>query len=645
MGLEVSSTRVSSQMLAQLSVTNIDNDMNQLQTLEQQLSSGLSLTTASVNPAGASAALGFESLISQQGQATANITSAQSYMSATDQALTSVQNLITQAASVASGAIGSDSSTATTANDVSVVNGLIQQLAQIGNTQYDGSYIFAGTAAQQTPFTLTNTGVQFNGNNNSLTTSTGANAEATYNVTAQQAFGTMSGSVTSTSALDPTVSVGTRLLELNNGQGVQLGSIEISDGTHATTVDLSNCSTLGDVINAINSNGVVNVTAKLNVAHNRLELLGGAGATLSVQDVAGGKTAADLGILQTTPLPNGAPLVGSIMNRQVTAITPLAALNNGAGIDQAAGFQITVGGQTETINTAGLSTVQDLINAINGCGLPVQAAIAPSGQGLVVTDLMANQPMSIGENGGSTATDLGLRTMTGTTQLSSLNLGAGVQTVSGQSDFQITTQSGATINVSVSGATTVNDVINDINTAAGNGGQVTASLNSTGNGIGLTDNTAGGGTFQVTALNNSTAATELGIEQPAAGNLITGSDVAPVGEQGLFQSLYALRSALASGDSSAITTAGAALQAQTGTVSTALGGLGVQMQNFTTASTELQDSTTQLQGMLSDVKDLDYASAITKFQTLQTAYQASLQASASLLPTSLWNFLSSSSVP
>jgi flagellar hook-associated protein 3 FlgL len=641
MSMEISNTRVSSQMLGQLSVSNIDNDMNQLQTLEQQLSSGLSLTTASENPSGASAALGFESLISQQGQATTNIANAQSYMSATDQALTSVQTLVNQAASLASGAIGSDSSAATTANDVSIVNGLIQQLTQIGNTQYNGSYIFGGTATQQTPFTLTNNGVQFNGNNDSLATSTGANAAATYNVTAQQAFGTLSASVTSASALDPTVSAATRLLELNNGQGVKLGSIDISDGTHATTVDLSNCSTLGDVINAINANGVVNVTASLNGAQNGLQLTGTAGTKLSVQEVAGGQTAVSLGLLQATQLPANSPVIGTNLNREITAITPLSALNAGAGIDQAAGFQITVGGQTKTINTAGLTTVGDLINAINGCGLPVQAAISASGQGLTVTNLMANQTMSIGENNGATATDLGIRTMTTGTLLSNLNSGAGVQTAgAGQPDFQISTKSGVTFNVNVTGATTVNDVINDINSAAGNGGQVTASLNSTGNGIALVDTTAGGGTFQVAALNNSTAAADLGIAQPAAGDLITGSDVAPVGEQGIFQSLYALRSALQSGSSAAITAAGAALQTQTGTVSAARGSLGVQMQNMTTAGTQIQDSTTQLQGMLSDVRDLDYASAITKFQTLQTAYQASLQATASLLPETLMSFLS-----
>jgi flagellar hook-associated protein 3 FlgL len=621
MGFEVASTRVSTQMLAQLSLANIDNDMSQLQTLEQQLSSGLSLTTPSVDPAGASAALGFESLILRQTQATANITNAQSYQSATNQALTSVQSLINQAASVASGAIGSDSSAATTANDVSVINGLIQQLTQIGNTQYNGSYIFGGTATQRAPFTLTDTGVQFNGNNNSLTTATGPNSEATYNVTSQEAFGSMSGSVTSLNALDPT------------------GSIAISDGANSTTVDLSNCSTLGDVMNAINSNGVVNVTATINGTGEALALTGGAAATLSVQDVAGGKTAEDLGILQTTPLGAGVSLQGTDLNREVTAITPLAALNGGAGINQAAGFQITVGGQTKTINTAGLGTVQDLINAINSSGLPVQASIAASGQGLVVTNLMANQTMSIGENNGSTATALGLRTMTTGTLLSSLNSGAGVQTVSGQPDFQISTKSGATINVSVSGATTVNDAINAINSAAGNGGKVTAALNSSGNGITLTDTTAGANTFQVTALDNSTAAANLGLTQPAAGNLITGSDVAPVGEQGVFQSLYALRSALESGDSAAITAAGAALQRQTGAVSTALGSLGVKMQNFTTASTELKDSTTQLQGMLSNVRDLDYASAITRFQTLLTAYQASLQTTAKTLPETLMSFL------
>lgn len=81
-------------------------------------------------------------------------------------------------------------------------------------------------------------------------------------------------------------------------------------------------------------------------------------------------------------------------------------------------------------------------------------------------------------------------------------------------------------NVGLTNASTVQDVLDQINTAAG--GKVTASFATNGNGIVLTDNTVGTGKLTVTPLNAATTAADLGLTSPAVGNTITGSDVNPV---------------------------------------------------------------------------------------------------------------------
>ena len=103
-------------------------------------------------------------------------------------------------------------------------------------------------------------------------------------------------------------------------------------------------------------------------------------------------------------------------------------------------MQITSGGKTYTIDVSGDKTVQDLLNSINASGAGLDAEINPAGTGINVSSRVSGADFSIGENGGNTATQLGLRTFTATTQLTQLNHGAGVgvNTVTpGGTDFTI----------------------------------------------------------------------------------------------------------------------------------------------------------------------------------------------------------------
>ena len=188
--------------------------------------------------------------------------------------------------------------------------------------------------------------VQFVGDINQILTTLDSSSSVAYNVTAEEAFGTLSGRVTTLNDLDPNVTMTSRLSELNRGTGVRLGTISLSDGTDSTQVDLSSCDTVADVVAAINANGVVSITASINAAGNGLQLTGGAGTTISCNDLPGGFTARDLGILQTAALPADTPIVGADLDRVLSLTTELSALRQGAGIDTVNGFRISVGGAT-----------------------------------------------------------------------------------------------------------------------------------------------------------------------------------------------------------------------------------------------------------------------------------------------------------
>ena len=135
-------------------------------------------------------------------------------------------------------------------------------------------------------------------------------------------------------------------------------------------------------------------------------------------------------------------------------------------------LQITNGGATYTIDLSGCTTVEDVINAINGSGAGVKAQIDSTKTGLEVSSYTSGSDFTIGENGGYAATDLGLRIFNLSTPLANLNYGGGVGIFTGDAgsnitpyDFTITAPGGYQFNVSLVGCTTVGDVINKINDA------------------------------------------------------------------------------------------------------------------------------------------------------------------------------------
>ncbi len=141
--------------------------------------------------------------------------------------------------------------------------------------------------------------------------------------------------------------------------------------------------------------------------------------TVSISDINGGQTAADLGIASAA----SASITGSNVNPQLTLETPLSALNGGAGVDTTDGLIINDGSTQTTVNISQDTTVQDLLNTLTSADPNLDVGINAAGNGLAISTRLSGVNFSIGENGGTTATDLGIRTMTGSTLLSSLNLG------------------------------------------------------------------------------------------------------------------------------------------------------------------------------------------------------------------------------
>jgi flagellar hook-associated protein 3 FlgL len=631
-------TRVSNTLRANVVSQTITRTQAQLLAVQNELATGKRLSVPSDDPGDAAIAQQLRKTLEQREAYAANLKAANRTFSEVDSTLADLTDLLQQAQQIASANVGSDVTADARKAAAAVVDSIYNQALLLANKQLDGVYLFGGDRSTTAPFVDAIGGVQFVGSSRVLNNRLDESSLSAFMIDGQMLFGSASNQVMGSADLTPTLTTATRLADLRGGRsmGVQLGSITLNNGTVQQTIDLSSAKSVGDVINLINNAAVGVITASLSADGNSITLTPGAAETLSVMEVGGGTTAADLGILQATALGAGVPLDGQNLKANLTPLTPIASLNNGAGID-GTGFTISNGGAVANIDLSSVVTVEDLLNQINGAGAGVRAEINSAGTGINIINVTQGTDLRISENGGTSAADLGVRSLTTATSLSQLNGGKGVRTAAGD-DFQITRSDGSVFTVDIEGATTVGDVIAAINAADGGGG-LTASFSTTGNGIVLTDTAGGPGQPALSPLNYSFAAEDLGLLKAPVGNTITGSDVNPIRSQGIFANLAQLRDALNASDQTRITEAAEGLKADHERVTITRGHTGAKVQEVESRQNRLEDQNLATMALLSELEDSNYTDAITRYQTLQNMLQASLRVGAAQLNLSLLDFL------
>ena len=117
---------------------------------------------------------------------------------------------------------------------------------------------------------------------------------------------------------------------------------------------------------------------------------------------------------------------GLVSATPVAEVAGTTAYGSGVDFDRDSGMQIENGGETYEIRFNTAETVQDVLNILNGAGAGVLAEINDDFTGINVRSRLSGADFAIGENGGTTATELGLRTLTQGTKLEDMNHGFGV---------------------------------------------------------------------------------------------------------------------------------------------------------------------------------------------------------------------------
>lgn len=893
----IPTSRVSDSFVRLRLLSQLQADQTGLVRLQSQITTGRRVIAPSDDPQAASRAIEIQRILDQKGQFQENLKATQSYLTATDTAIAGVTDLLRTIKGDSLSVIGSISSDTQREAVARQIDAAINQLTDVGNRKFRGRYLFAGSRTEALPYgSATGGGVAYNGNERDLNAFSDLDQLITSNVQGTDVLGglssasytpseintrlspltrlsdlndgagvdlgsirindgihaavdidlssavtiadverlieasppatrTLSVSVTSTGLtvaldsggggnlsitntgspqvaqqlgiyntaaigagplvgsdlnprspvdLNPAVTADTRLVDLNADDGVSRGSVLISDGTRTSTVDLSSAETVGDVLDLLEANPPAGrtVTARYTSQGITVKLDPLGGGNLTITEVSGNTTAADLGIYTpggsgVGPVGNGdlnprlslntrlgdafgvrattaitsngknndllytATAVGNAGNgitvnylddgsvaagsetvfydsvartltvriesgvtnaNQVktaianqassvitaaldrgdqgndgtgvitataidTGATGTTSQGRGARLDYASGVKIVNGNATHNVDLSTLgdsSTFNDLLNAFNLSNAGVLADLDSSGSGIRLRSRISGADFSVGENGGRTATQLGIRSLTDDTKLSGLNFGRGVHDVTG-ADFVIQRKDGTRLSIDISSASTAADVVNLINNHASNpqtsSTKVTARLAASGNGIELvTSDVSTTAPFRVERANASFAANDLGLVPVGQDNsdapvvsggseTITGRDTNSQEVNGVFTSLFRLRDALRSNDQREIQRSATLLEDSLEDVNFARSALGAQQQSIDLLITRSEDEVVELKSVLSDEIEADLPAAISEFAARQASFEATLRTTAQIAQLTLLNFL------
>jgi flagellar hook-associated protein 3 FlgL len=767
---QIPSTRISDVFVRRRLLNQLSADQGDLVRLQTQISTGRRFLLPSEDAPAALRAMGIEQLLERKAQVRTNLSTNQSFLDATDSALSHVSGLLT---AIRGSALAVSDSTAGSAQRQAAAQEVaraLQQLVDTGNQKFRGRYLFAGSRTNVQPFELAAGKVQYYGNEGTLSSYSDTDVLFASNAHGNAVFGAISEPVRGTTALNPVLTYTTRLADLHGGQGINLGSVSISDGTYTSIVDLSTAKTLGDVAALLEANppGTAEGTPRrvnVSLSSSGLVVDIDSSGSLIINEVGGGTTAVELGILKETAI--GTQRIGDDLDRRLRLTTSLdevlgvqpsaivvspvenndlrifarqpgtayngvtisfiddptvlpgeeppptydslagtltfridggsttanhivalladndlfgAELETGdsespqtagtGAIDPAAtgtlaggsgtpldttGLRIVNGGQTFDISFATARTIEDVCNLINGSGAAVRAEMNAGGTGIDVRSCLSGADFSIGELGGTTATQLGLRTFTAETRLEDLNHGLGVHTVADdtfQANRVLTLRrtNGTLVRVDLTAAQTIGDVLDAINGHADNGGAVLARLAAVGNGIELLTSEVGASTFAVLKTNGSQAAEDLGLvpvgqseSDPAVAGggvqTITGRDANPQEVSGAFTALSRLRDALVADDAVGIQRALERLDDAALQLTLSRAELGARQQGLDVLESRLDDEVISLEDSLSREIEADIPEAISNLTARQAAFEASLRTIGTLSRLTLLDFI------
>ncbi|OYW12397.1 MAG: hypothetical protein B7Z55_18320, partial [Planctomycetales bacterium 12-60-4] len=326
--------RISNSLGSQRILDAVSQNQNAINLLQTQLATGKKFLLPSEAPTAATQTLVLQKLDERRAAFQQSVQTNQGFLATADQSLAAVSDAISQARGLAQAAAGDQITPQEREGLALEIDGLIRSVIQAGNTQYAGRYLFAGTATDTAPFEQAAGGlVRYKGNTQVISGFADFGLLLETGVDGGNGLAAITDPISSD--LNPALTLDTRLSDLYSGTGVQLSQIRVTldDGTNQVdkVIDLSSAKTIQDIKTRLeNAFATEAVTLTVDIdpgSGNGLRLTPSAG-TVQVRDLESGRTALQLGIVSTA----SATINGTDLDPAVTLSTPVASLNNNAGI-------------------------------------------------------------------------------------------------------------------------------------------------------------------------------------------------------------------------------------------------------------------------------------------------------------------------
>jgi len=160
--------RVTEQTIANTAIRNVQQGRDKLNQLNNQVSSGLLVSRPGDDPIATEQIMNANSLLAAAEQYQANIATGNMWLKITDSALTGMSDFLQKIKDIAYTLNNGTTDVNARTTAVGALTTFRDQLKQLGNTQYDGQYIFGGFKNDQPPFDLNDPAHTFNGTDDAI---------------------------------------------------------------------------------------------------------------------------------------------------------------------------------------------------------------------------------------------------------------------------------------------------------------------------------------------------------------------------------------------------------------------------------------------------------------------------------------------
>jgi len=183
--------RVASKTIYDIIKFNLGNITEELNRANKVVATGKRITELSDDPVGLTQALNIRSSLSNIEQLGRNISMGRSWLTASESALTQVQNQISDARALCVQMATATTGSAERASAAATVQNTLEEIVSLANTEVNGRYIFAGSKTDAAPFSRDNDTnvVTYNGDNKAFTIKIGRDATVEVGSDGEAVFG------------------------------------------------------------------------------------------------------------------------------------------------------------------------------------------------------------------------------------------------------------------------------------------------------------------------------------------------------------------------------------------------------------------------------------------------------------------------